>query len=255
MRMNVRDLTAAFNHWYRTLKTETAIRSALANHHIRCGRAHKNRLIETRLRIFTETQIRFLRDNYPGRSLRDLAGLFNLVFNDTKTVLQIRSAVHNRGITSGRTGYFPKGNKPWNAGTRGEGLTGRNKTTFEKGNIPPNRKPLGSERITRDGYIEIKIGQRDPYTGFPTRYRLKHVHIWEEANGPVPAGHCLIFADGNSLNCEPGNLLLVSRAELLLLNQYGYKTAPAEIKPSILALARLKASAFSKQKMHKRSGS
>lgn len=244
-RMNTRDLTEEFNRRYGTTKTETAINSCLKNHRITCGRPPGNRLVTRRLRIYTEKQIEYLRIQYAGRSLAQLTELFNRRFGENKSVRQIRAAVHNRGFTSGRTGRFPKGHKPWNAGTKG--LTGRNRTTFKLGNVPPNRKPLGTERISKDGYIEIKVAERNPYTGFPTRYKCKHVHIWEQKHGPVPKGHTVIFRDGNSLNCEYGNLLCVSRAELLLLNRHGYKDAPAEVKASILAMVRLKAKVFGLQ--------
>ena len=55
------------------------------------------------------------------------------------------------------------------------------------------------------------------------------------------------FKDGDRTNCEPENLMLISRAELLVLNQHGYGEMPAELKPSVLALARLEVKAFSKK--------
>ena len=247
--MNARDLTSAFNAHFNSDRTETQIKSALSSYKIRCGRAHKDRLIN-RLRLFTPEQIKFLKKEYTGRSVSELRTVFNETFGTNLSRQQIRSAVHNRGIVSGRTGHFPKGHKPWNCGTKGQGLTGANRGSFKKGNVPPNRKPLGSERICpKDGYIYIKVAERDPYTGFPTRYKQKHVHTWEQKNGPVPDGYAVIFKDGNKLNCDdPDNLVLVSRAELLMLNQIGHKDAPDEIKSSILALAKLRVRIFSNEK-------
>ena len=161
------------------------------------------------------------------------------------TCEQIRTAVHNRGIISGLTGWFEKGHKSWNKGTKG--LTSANKTSFKKGSVPPNRKPVGSERIcSKDGYVLIKIKEQNPYTGFPTRYKHKQVHIWEQENGPVLDGFVVGFRDGDKENIEPENLMLLSRAELLRLNQHGYKNAPDELKPSILALTKLEVKTFSK---------
>lgn len=244
--MNVRDLTRAFNAEFGTDKTEVQVASALKNHRITCGRKHKDRLIN-RVRLFTPEQSQFIRDNYAGRGRDEMAALFNKTFKTAITPAQIKTFVGNRGITSGRTGHFTKGNKPWNTGTKG--LTGANKTTFRKGNVPPNRKPLGSERIcSKDGYVLIKVAERDPYTGFPTRYKLKHVHIWEQAHGPVPAGHVVIFKDGDKLNFQLSNLMLVTRAELFMLNKHGYKEVPGELKPSVMALARLEVKTFMKGK-------
>jgi len=247
--MTVRDLTAAFNKNFRMNKTEGQIKFALQNHKIRCGRAHKDRLIN-RLRLFTSEQIDFLKNNYPGRTVVELRILFNAEFNTKMTRQQIKSAVQNRGIVCGRTGQYEKGHKPWNHGTKGQGLTGANRGSFKKGNVPPNRKPLGSERIcSKDGYVYVKVAERDPYTDFPTRYKLKHVHTWEQKNGPVPDGYVVIFKDGNKLNCDdPDNLVLVSRAELLMLNRFGYKDAPDAVKSSILALSKLKVEILSNEK-------
>lgn len=246
--MNTRDLTQAFNKKFGLKKTERNIKSTLQNHKIRCGRAHKDRLIN-RYRLFNDEQSEFLRLNYPGRSVAQMTALFNVAFHTDMTQSQIKTAVKNRDLISGRTGCFPKGHKPWNSGTKGQGLTGPNAGSFKKESEPPNRRPVGSERIcTKDGSILIKIEETNPYTGFPTRWKHKSVHIWEQTFGPVPDGFVVMLKDGDKLNVEPENLMLVSRAELLRLNKYGYKDAPAELKPSILALVKLEVKAFSVEK-------
>jgi len=236
--IKVSDLAAAFNRQFGTRKTSGQIAAALIHYKIKCGRSHKDRLIN-RVRLFTPEQVEFLKIHYRGRSVAELKDVFNDRFGTDMIRKQIRTAVNNRGITSGRTGQFPKGNAPWNKDTKGMGLTGANKTSFKKGNVPANCKPVGSERIDKDGYIYIKIKETDPYTGFPTRYKLKHVHIWEKANGPVSEGMCLIFKNGNTQDCNPENLALVSRLELLRLNQNGYKEAPDEVKLALFLLAKL----------------
>lgn len=246
MSMNVRDLTGAFNRRFRADRTEGQIRATLQRFHIRCGRKGNDRLIN-RLRIFTAEQVQFLRVNYWGRTVQELTDLFNQRFERAMTQRQIKSAVHNRHIVCGRTGQYEKGSRPWNYGTKGWGLTGRNRTTFAVGNAPANRKPVGTERLNVYGFIEIKVKERDPYTGFPTRYKLKHVHLWEQAHGPIPKRHVVAFIDGDPAHCELENLMMIPRAVLLVLNQLGYKAAPAELKPSLLALAKLKATAFARK--------
>lgn len=241
--MNIRGLTQAFNDNFGTEKTEVAIKSALSNHRITCGRTGKNRLI-SRQRSFTCEQEQFLRDNYTGRSVAEVTAIFNEWFRTNKTVKQVKWFVHNHGINSGRTGQFEPGNKPWNTGTKG--LVKPNKGNFKNGHRPPNRKPIGSERICpKDGFVQIKVAEKDPYTGFPTRYKHKHVHVWESENGPTPKGMVVAFKDSNKLNCEPENLMLISRAELLRLNKYGYKDTPDELKPSVLAMVKLEVKTFS----------
>ena len=248
MKMNVRDLSRAFNRKFDTKKTECALKSALKKHGILCGRTGRDRLISPR-RIYSDEQVQFVRDNCPHMPKKELLKRFNARFGTEITLSKLKALMANRKVNSGRTGCFPKGHRPWNYGTKGQGLTGPNKKSFKKGNIPPNRKPLWHERIcSKDGFILMKVPEKNPYTGFPTRYKHKHVWVWEQEHGPVPDGHVVFFIDGDKTNCVPGNLMLIQRAELLRLNQHGYKDAPEELKPSILALSRLQVKAWAKKR-------
>lgn len=190
---------------------------------------------------FTAEQILFLRAAYASKSRHSLAKAFNKKFGTTRSDASITACLRNHRISSGRTGYFPKGHTPWNLGKKG--YIGANATSFQPGNMPHNKRRLWSERITRDGYIEISIPERNPYTGAPTRYKQKHVWLWEMKNCRVPKGHVLIFKDGNPLNCVIDNLLLIKRGELLALNLHNYRETLSELKPSVLALAKLEAKA------------
>lgn len=239
--MRRQDLADAFNEKFGTNNTLKSIVSALKNHKITCGRTAKERF-KSGCRLYTPEESVFLANNYTGKSIVELTQLFNDRFERTMTQQQIKSFVHNRGITSGRTGRFEKGQVSWNKGKKG--YMGPNVTSFKKGNSPANLKPLYTERIdTKDGFILIKVPERDPHTGFPTRYKHKHVWVWEQSNGPVPKGMKVAFRDGDKSNCDPGNLMLVSSAELLSMNLHGYRTAPEELKPTILALAKMEAKA------------
>ena len=197
--------------------------------------------------MYSKKQLKFLRNKYRVLSRRELMRVFNAKFNMKKILAQITSSLKNHHMLSGRTGRFEKGQNPWNNGIKG--YMGANATSFKKGNKPANRKPLGSERIdSKDGFILVKIKEHDPYTGFPTRYKFKHVYIWEKKYGPVPDGFVVAFRDSDRINCKLKNLMLISRAELLALNQHNYRETPDELKPSVLALAKLEAKAGIMQK-------
>jgi hypothetical protein len=233
------ELTDAFNAHFGCQRTCSQIRSALNNHKIKSGRRPGGNPGK-RPRIYSPEQARFLLENYAGRSLAELTEIYNAQFNDSKTIRQIRSFVHNRGIVSGRTGRFEKGHQPWNSGTKGQGLTGANKGSFKNGNLPANKKRLWSERIdSKDGFVWISVPERNPYTGFPTRFKQKHVWVWECTYGPVPEGMVVAFKDGCRTNCDPSNLMLISRAELLYMNQHGYGDMPAELRDTFLAITKL----------------
>jgi hypothetical protein len=62
-------------------------------------------------------------------------------------------------------------------------------------------------------YVEVKTGH--------DTWERKHAVIWKKANGKIPKGYVVIFADGNNRNFALNNLLLVSRAELGVMNRCG----------------------------------
>ena len=81
-------------------------------------------------------------------------------------------------------------------------------TEFKKGQRPQNAKPIGSifvrvEKGRPVKLLSVERGKPIPYARF----------VWERDNGPVPSGHFVTFRDEDPLNCEPGNLCLISRAD------------------------------------------
>jgi hypothetical protein len=156
-----------------------------------------------------------------------------------------------RGWLTGRCGRFEKGIVPHNTGRTMPFNANSAAHRFKKGNLPHNTKFEGHERLSKDGYVEISVAQVNPHTGFARRYVQKHTYLWEKANGPVPKGMCLKSLDGDKSNSDPGNWQLMPRAMLPRLNGIhgrGYDAAPPELKPTLLAIARLEQKAFEKGK-------
>ena len=78
-------------------------------------------------------------------------------------------------------------------------------------------------------------------TGFERRYVLKYRWLWEQKHGPLPEGMCL-KCKGDPLNTDPSNWEVVPRGLLPRLNNRwgrGYDSAPDELKPTIMAVAKL----------------
>lgn len=231
-------LTERFNLRFGLNKTPEQIKSALNNHNISCGRKCGNKAGEYRL--FSKRQATEIRRLIKKHTHAEIAGLLNEKHLTSFTERQIHFFTANHRINSGRTGYFNKGHIPWNAGTKG--LTGRNKTSFKKGHRPANYRHVGAERVcSKDGYILIKIKEKDPHTTAKTRYKHKHIVLWEKKHGPVPKGCVIIFKDGNMYNFRLNNLVCISRSEHVRLNQMHYKQQPKKLKSSVFALAKLKA--------------
>ncbi|WP_195238635.1 HNH endonuclease signature motif containing protein [Romboutsia sp. 1001285H_161024_C4] len=164
------------------------------------------------LHIWSSEEKEYLSEITPGRSHKEILELMNSKFEYQFSLNQIKGAIKRYKLNTGRTGQFEKGQASWNKGTKG--LTKANKTSFKKGNRPSNYKPVGSERVNIEGYVEIKVAE-------PRKWKLKHRVVWEEHNGQIPKGYNVIFADGDKSNICIENLLLVTRKQLLTLNQYG----------------------------------
>jgi hypothetical protein len=174
----------------------------------------------------------------------ELHALFVQVFGRTEVTQQNLTALCKRnGWLTGRTGRFCKGQISHNAGKKGFVAPGSEKGWFKpgvrQGVATKLYQPIGTERVSKDGYRERKINDDMP---LQRRWRAVHLVEWEAINGPLPAGHALKCLDSDKTNTDPSNWTCVPRALLPRLNgRFGrdYDHAPAELKPTILAIAKL----------------
>lgn len=178
--------------------------------------------------FFTREEAKFIKEHVKGRGNQELTDMVNAHFGLNLTMAQIRSYKKNHKLSSGLDGRFKPGQVPPNKGRKGQG--GWEPTQFKKGYRPHNYQPVGTERVNGDGYVDIKIAD-------PNKWKGKHILIWEEHNGPVPPGHAVIFGDGNRRNFEPDNLLLVSRKQLVRMNQRGLIQDDAELTKTGIIIA------------------
>lgn len=149
---------------------------------------------------------------------KELTELFNAKFKTQVSSNGLEQKCRKIGLICPNNGCFKKGSIPTNKGTKG--LMKANKTSFCFGNRPMNAKKVGSISTRKDKngslYMHIKIAE-------PNKWQMLHVYIWEHKHGKIPKGHCVIFKDKNTLNTRLENLMLVSRDELVRLNQkYAY---------------------------------
>lgn len=160
---------------------------------------------------------------------------------DDVTAADLHGLRKRKDWKTGRSGHFTRGAVPANKGKRQPYHPNSAATQFNKGRCAgvANRgyKPIGTERI-QSGYRALKI-----HDGLPRQSRWKFVHHieWEKVNGPVPDG-MVLKCKGDRLSVEPANWQLVPRALLPRLNGRfgrGYDSAPADLKPTIMAVAKL----------------
>ena len=145
-----------------------------------------------------------------------------------------------KGDNVGAEYRFRPGMASWNKGKKGWQAGGRSaETRFKPGTINGSAaerlKPVGFERVTDDGILQRKIRADGPPH---RRWQSVHEIIWEELNGPRPAGHLVVFRDGNRRNFSPDNLELITRAENCRRNSI--HRYPPELKQAIRRLKKLK---------------
>jgi hypothetical protein len=189
---------------------------------------------------YSEPELKFIKD-HKSMPRRDLHAEFVKAFNRTDVSLNnLKALCKRKGWLTGRDGQYTKGSIPANKGKSMPFNPNSARTQFKKGNKPHNINFLGHERVSKDGYVEISIDETNPHTGFERRYVLKHRHVWEKANGPIPDGMLLKCLDGDKTNMSLENWKLIPRAMLPNLNWRDYDNSPEEVKPAIMKIAEIK---------------
>ena len=159
---------------------------------------------------WTDEEKEYLASIVKGSTYKEITKQMNDKFEYNFSEEQVKGMMYRNKLTTGTGGYFKKGSTPWNKGLKG--YMGANKTSFKKGTIPPNQVPIGTESITKGGYIKVKVGE-------PNKWKLKQRYIYEQHYGEIPKDCNVIFADKNIRNFDINNLILVSKAEMLILNK------------------------------------
>ena len=191
---------------------------------------------------WTPAQIEQVRLQYPDCATKDLAEALGLpkqsVYQKAYSMGLKKSAAFFASEASGRTMgdrgiymRFKKGHKTWNKGMKGVNFGGK-ETQFKKGSAPSNALPVGFIRTVQDGYLEIKTepGMR--------KWVLLHRWNWKKEHGQYPPkGMALAFKDGNKQNCDPSNLELVSRTEMMKRNTI--HNLPSDLKELVQLKGRL----------------
>lgn len=158
-------------------------RSALSNIAyealVRARRKFSNREERCIRETWTAEQELVLLRLYPDMPNEVLAARLN------KTLQQICSKAYRLGLKKspefskkirqdwGSATRFKKGNTPWNCGMKGLPARGRSsETQFKKGQKTHTWLPVGSTRVSADGYLQRKISD----TGYPPPGLEEHPH-------------------------------------------------------------------------------
>lgn len=208
-------------------------------------------------RFWTPAEVEKLTREYPDRQTAVLAAQMNRtersVYQMAEKLGLMKSEAYLSSVESGRiqrgrtdprmqATQFKRGQKAWNEGMKGVCGTHENcrRTQFKVGrpaSDSANYQPIGSERLSKDGYLERKVTD-DPSIVPARRWAGVHRLVWEAANGPVPDHHVVCFLPGRrTAEAEKitlDALELVSRAELARRNH------PRSRNPELAKLVQLK---------------
>jgi hypothetical protein len=179
---------------------------------------------------WTEADVEILKRRYANERTESIANDLGLkiqsVYTKAKSLglkksreyLCSPAACRLDGIT-GSSSRFQKGQSAWNKGMKGlqtGGQAGWFKPGYRGGRALEKYQPIGTIRVSKDGYLQKKI-----HDGMPLQSRWRGVHLvnWEAVHGPVNTKtNALCFKDGNKENCAIENLELVTRADLARRN-------------------------------------
>ena len=138
---------------------------------------------------WSEEEKKYLGEITPGKHRKEILDLMNEKFEYNFNLAQIESAIKRFGYNTGFNGQFKKGHKTW------------------------NKKEVGSERTDVEGYILVKVDE-------PSVWKLKHRIMYEKYhNVKLTQDDVIIFADQNKSNLEKDNLILITKNQLLKMNQ------------------------------------
>jgi len=141
----------------------------------------------------------------------------SLGIRKTKEFLRaVGQAMAAKAPESVKKNRFQPGHSTWNKGKPFEARGRSAETQFKSGSKPHSYAPIGSERLSKEGYLQRKLTD----TGYgPADWVPVHHIVWMEAGNPRPKrSEALVFRDRNKRNFALENLELISRKELMVRN-------------------------------------
>lgn len=200
---------------------------------------------------WTDDKLDYMAEIIPGHTESEIRELFRKRYGVTLTEGQIGNTKAKLGIKSGTTGgRFVKGHVPANKGKTWDemGMSDEARknmlsTCFKPGNEPTNgqRCKVGDERISKDGYIEVKVKRFSGRPGSNKCWRMKHHLVWEETHQrPVPPSTMIVFADHDRLNFNPDNIVAVPRSLWAIISRHKIPYYDRESLQTAVQIAELK---------------
>lgn len=182
---------------------------------------------------YTPAEIALIRAEYPNTPTKVLAEKLGKPWraveqwaqnngicksDEYRTALWSKQA--ERLMATGQETRFEKGLTPWNKGISTPMPEAAKPHQFKPGQKPWKTMPVGAERVTYAGHVEVKL--RDGGSR-AEMWRKKAFVLWEAAHGPIPEGHIVVVRNGDQRDIRLDNLELITRHELRVRTHYTTK--------------------------------
>lgn len=210
---------------------------------------HGVKLMSTTVRWLEHPEYdEFLREFVPGHSQGEIIDEFEKRFDVRLRVTQLKDREATLGLKQGTFGgRFAPGTVPPNKGKKltdyvkdEAKLANIRRCQFKKGEEVHNECPIGTERVSRDGYIEVKVPKEDADDRAHGWWKPKHRLIWEQVNGrKLQKGESVMFGDRDMTNFDPENLVMVTQAQRLFINRHNIPYHDAESLRTAVSMAKL----------------
>lgn len=170
---------------------------------------------------YTPEQKQFIIDNIKGTKYRVLAEMLNSKYGTNKTGNQLKHYCRRHGLkndVSSESGQFKKGHSITNN----------------------TEKPIGSERINNEGQLMIKVSNDAEAYKAHKNWKMKKVVIWESYYGTKPDDYTVLNLDGDKMNCDISNLILIEKSESRWLHKFGYIFSDPQLTLASMYFIRLR---------------
>lgn len=240
-----KELARACNEALGTDFTAQRMKSFRANHKYCNGKKQWSKeeywKYQTR---YPQGMYEYIRNNSWGVSSKEMAERCNEKFGTNWTPTGMKQFRQRHGIKSGVTGWYQKGHPP---GTKGktleeickydpEKLARVRSGQFKKNHIPHNHVPVGTVTVVQGDKL-IKVRETGEQW---ERWRYLSRVVWEEHNGPIPEGMCISFKDGDNMNCDISNLMMITKSESAAMTGYKLRSEDPDLTMAGLGMVRLK---------------
>jgi len=194
------------------------------------------------IRVWSPYELQYLFRHYANTPTQDIADHLGMTreqvfskadFLDLKKADDYTNPGHKNLTDHGQAFRFPKGNRPWNDGVKGQ-FFGGVETQFKKGSMPHNWVPVGSYRVNGDGFLEYKFSEEPgPYY---LRWEPVHRMVWKAAHGPIERTHKVVFKPG--MKTTELDLITLDRLELLTHAELMARNTIAKYPPELAEVMR-----------------